>query len=132
MIHAFDTNVLLRLYLNDDELQHAAVKRVMSQVIKKNQQVWISCPVLCELIWALRRIYQAEKQVCLETLECILETPVFVVESAATVRQATQRYRDGAGDFADYLIRELAVVQGVGELLTFDKALLKEQGFSKP
>ncbi len=129
---AFDTNVLLRLYLNDDDLQHAAVKRVMTQATKQRQRVWISCPVLCELIWALRRIYQADKPTCLETLDRILQTPTFTVENAAAVRQAVQHYREGAGDFADYLIRELAAAQGAVKLLTFDKVLLKEAGFAKP
>ena len=36
----------------------------------------------------------------------------------------------GKGDFADYVIRELARKEGCSEVVTFDKVLLKEAGFA--
>ena len=54
------------------------------------------------------------------------------LESQGAVRAALTRHREGRGDFADYLIHELATAQGVSQLHTYDKALLKEAGFIKP
>ena len=129
---AFDTNVLLRVYVNDDELQCAAVKRQLARAEAAGESVFIANPVLCELIWILQTRYAVDRKGCLAVLESLVRHPMFRFESPRVFSKAVDRYREGRGDFADYLIRETAAAQQVETLHTFDKALLKEDGFTKP
>lgn len=129
---AFDTNVLLRVFVNDDELQYAAVKRQLARAEASGESVFIANPVLCELIWILQTRYAVDRKGCLAVLESLAKHPIFRFESPRILGKAVDRYREGRGDFADYLIREIAAAQAVEALQTFDKALLKEAGFAKP
>ena len=129
---AFDTNVLLRVYVNDDGLQYAAVKRQLARAEACGEAVFIANPVICELICILQTRYAVDRKGCLAVLESLTKHPIFRFESPRVFSKAVDRYREGRGDFADYLIREIAAAQDVEALHTFDKTLLKEAGFSKP
>ena len=58
-----------------------------------------------------------------------LRTELIVVANAAVVERALEAYREGRGDFADYVIREHALVAGAKEVVSFDRALRDEDGF---
>jgi predicted nucleic-acid-binding protein len=45
------------------------------------------------------------------------------------VERALTAYRNGKGDFADYLVREQARALDAREVVTFDRALKGEDGF---
>jgi len=46
--------------------------------------------------------------------------------------RALAAFANGKGDFADYLIREHARAHGCEAVATFDRALLRENGFVAP
>jgi len=54
---------------------------------------------------------------------------MIVVSNTGIARRAVAAYRDGAGDFADYLTREQALAAGAAQVVTFDRAVKGEPGF---
>lgn len=52
-----------------------------------------------------------------------------MVSDAGIAKRALAAYRDGAGEFADYLIREQAMAAGAVEVVTFYRAVRGESGF---
>ena len=54
---ALDTNLLVRLLVNDDERQAAKVEAWLQVNTSPAQPAWVDHIVLCELAWVLERSY---------------------------------------------------------------------------
>jgi predicted nucleic-acid-binding protein len=76
--------------------------------------------------------YQVPKSLLLETLRNLLHARQLTINAKDAVARAVDAYANGRGDFADYVIRERANEAGCDTVLTFDLALLKEEGFTEP
>jgi predicted nucleic-acid-binding protein len=126
---ALDTNVLVRLVLQDDERQSRAAEQVVTRARRSNTALFLSDIVLCELVWVLTRRVGLSRGAIADALEQLLRTELMVVADAAALDAALGAYRDGRGDFADYLIREQARAAEASEVVTFDRALKGESGF---
>jgi predicted nucleic-acid-binding protein len=126
---ALDTNVLVRLLVQDDAAQARAVERLFVRARRDRTPLFVADVVLCELVWVLaRRAKQSRAEIAV-ALEWLLDAESIVVPDAGIARRAVAAYRDGAGDFADYLIREQALAAGAVEVVTFDRALKGESSF---
>jgi len=126
---ALDTNLLVRLLIHDDASQANAVERLFVRARRDRTPLFIADVVLCELVWVLARRAKQSRAGIADALEQLLNTESIVVAVPGIVRAALAAYRGGAGDFADYLIREQAAAAGASEVVTFDKALRGERGF---
>ena len=126
---ALDTNLLVRLLVQDDASPARAVERLVIRARRDRTPLFVADVVLCELVWVLaRRAKQSRAENAL-AVEWLLDAESIVVSDAGIARRAVAAYRDGAGDFADYLIREQALAAGALEVVTFDRALKGEPGF---
>ncbi|MGH7622362.1 MAG: PIN domain-containing protein, partial [Gemmatimonadaceae bacterium] len=85
--------------------------------------------VLCELVWVLTRRVGLSRGDIADALDQLLRTELVVLNDAAAVEGALEAYREGRGDFADYLIREQARAAEATEVVTFYRALKGESGF---
>lgn len=126
---ALDTNVVIRLILHDDAAQARAAERLVVKARRERTPLFLSDIVLCELVWVLTRRAGLARAEIATALDQLLRTELIVVGDAAVVEQALDAYRSGKGDFADYLIREQAIVAGATEAATFDRAVKGESGF---
>ena len=126
---AVDTNVLVRLIVNDDEAQARAVERLFIKARRDQTALFVSDVVLCELAWVLTRRYRLSRFDSAEELENLLETELIGVANEGVVSRAASAYRSGKGDFADYLIREQALAAEASEVVTFDRSVKGEAGF---
>lgn len=126
---ALDTNLLVRLLVQDDASQARAVERLFVRARRDRTAVFVADVVLCELVWVLARRAKQSRAAIAVAIEWILDAETIVVSDARIARRALAAYRDGNGDFADYLIREQAVAAGADEVVTFDRALKGEPGF---
>ena len=113
---AFDTNLLVRIAVNDD--QHQA--DIAEQLINNND-VFISRTVLLETEWVLRSIYKISRSDIASFFERTLITENIIMESATEVGQAIEWYKLGA-DFADAM--HLCIC-GESLLHTFDGEFCK-------
>lgn len=129
---AFDTNVLLRLLLNDDARQSKQAQAVMDRAISASDRVLLPDIVLCELEWVLDSVFNLPKSKIMETLRRLLDAEEFAFISRVAVAQALVNYKKGKADFSDYLMGESAAVAGATTTYTFDRALRRTSGFSHP
>ena len=126
---ALDTNLLVRLLIQDDPAQARAVERLFVRARRERTPLFVADVVLCELVWVLARRAKQSRAEIADALQQLLDTESIVVAVPAIVRAALAAYRDGTGDFADYIIREQALAAGAVEVVTFDKALREEPAF---
>jgi predicted nucleic-acid-binding protein len=126
-VEAFDTNVVVRLCVRDDEEQYGRAELVFRRATS-GAGAWLSSVVLVEVAWVLRVAYKFDRATIAATLRRLLATDGVHVEDNATVRSALGAFEAGTADFADYFILESARRDGALPLHTFDERLSKADG----
>jgi len=92
---AFDTNLLVRIAVNDDIEQ----AEIAEQLLDSNK-VFISRTVLLETEWVLRSVYKNTRTAIFHFFESALMTENLIMENTQEVSHALKWYQLGA-DFAD-------------------------------
>jgi len=118
-----DTNVLVRYLTQDDAAQARRANEIISQTTERGERCRLDSIVLCELTWVLRESYDQGKADIIKTLELILATRQFEIGDKDLVREALEAFRDGRGDFADYLIGIRDRQAECEQAVTFDRRL---------
>src|SRR5829696_3354299 len=114
---AVDTNVIVRLLVNDDHRQGAVARRLF-----ESDDIFIGVTVLLESAWVLESVYDLSATDAVKALRGLLGLPNVRVEDAGTVAAALDAA--GAGlELADALHLLRAPVEA--EFVTFDRALAK-------
>ena len=126
---AFDTNVLLRIVLSDDERQ-SPVAHSLALKASPDEPVFLSVVVLVEFVWTLIRQKKVPRDVVAAQLEALLLRPDVLIESVDAVEVALGRFRSGKADFSDYLIAELGRHAGASTTYTFDTDARDAPGFT--
>ena len=129
---AFDTNVLLRLLLNDDARQARMAQGLIDHALVRSDKVLLPDIVLCELEWVLDSVYEVPKAEITETLRRLLDAEEFAFLDRVAVAGALNGYEGGNADFSDYLIGASAARAGAATTYTFDRALRRADGFTLP
>lgn len=88
--------------------------------------------MLCETVWVLSAAYRVSRSEVGKVLGQLLQAPHLRFRDVEQVAAALQAFGAGRGDVADYVIQAHARAAGCSEVATFDRALLKEKGFSSP
>ncbi|MCO6428788.1 type II toxin-antitoxin system VapC family toxin [Nitrosomonas communis] len=114
---AFDTNMLVRLVVNDHPAQAEIVESLL-----RTRHAWISRTVLLETEWVLRCVYKFSREQIHEFLQLLLQTENTEVENSLAVSRALSWYQCGA-DFADAL--HLAVCGSTVVMHTFNREFCK-------
>jgi predicted nucleic-acid-binding protein len=113
---AVDTNVLVRIVVNDDPAQSVRA----AEFIRRQDRVFLSKTVLLELEWVLRSGYRLKQSDILAVFRRILGMGNVDIEDETTVLEAMRCYEKGM-DFADSL--HLVTVGPHRSFATFDVAL---------
>ena len=114
---AVDTNVVIRLLVNDDARQGAAARRLF-----ESDEVWIGVTVLLETAWVLESVYDLSADETVNALQRLLGLPNVRAEDPGAV--AAELDAAGRGlELADAL--HLMRAPGDAEFVTFDRALAK-------
>lgn len=114
---AVDTNVLVRLLVNDDERQGARARSLFEA-----SEVWIGATVLLEAAWVLESVYGVGRAEAAQTLRRVLGLPNVRVEDPAVVSAALDAAEHGV-ELADAL--HLLRAPDGAEFATFDRTLAK-------
>ena len=112
-----DTNVLVRVLVNDDPAQ---AKRAIA--LLGSGPVWLTKTVLLETEWVLRFTYDLDVPAIDVAFAKLLAIPGIDVEDRAAVGLALGWHRDGM-DFADAL--HLASSHAATAFATFDRRMAK-------
>jgi predicted nucleic-acid-binding protein len=120
---AVDTNVLVRLLVNDDAAQASKAKQLFDAMAGEDGSIWIADTVLVEVVWTLARAYERSREDLVTALRALVGHATAALESAAAVRAAIETFGAGPADFADCLLAEKARLAGCDRLVTFDKGM---------
>ncbi len=61
VVASLDTNVLVRLIVQDDEQQALVVAKLLARHAKKSESLFVAVTVMLELEWVLRSRYRFTK-----------------------------------------------------------------------
>ena len=115
-----DTNVLLRLLVDDDPRQREAVMRFGSTLNKSVRGV-ITLVSLLETDWALRSQYRYSRAESAEAIRRIIRIRGVEIECHDVAVRALRLVEDRNADFADALIASRAAELGCEATVTLDQ-----------
>jgi predicted nucleic-acid-binding protein len=93
-----DTNVLVRIAVNDDPEQ----ARQARDLLRGAEAVVLTLPALCEFVWVARRGYRRQIGDVVAAMRQLLAAPSVVVDRPAA--EAGLAMLEAGGDFADGVI----------------------------
>ena len=120
-----DTNLLVRVLVQDDPEQASAAM----DLLRRAELVAVPLPVLCELVWVLKRVYGFAAADCVAAIEALLAARAVVTDRPAV--RAGLRLLAAGGDFADAVIAFSGRCLGGERFVSFDRRavqLLADQG----
>jgi len=129
---ALDTNVLVRFITRDDEIQADEVDRFLENAAQQGEILFISDTEFCELAWILQSGYHLNRRKVADVMRGLIYSYEIEIMATSNVEDALVAFEQGVGDFADYLTREQSLAAGCRAVVTFDRDLLKSEGFIKP
>ncbi len=125
-MNAVDTDVVVRLLVDDDQSQTLAAEAFV------RHGAWISTIVLSETVWVLSSVYGAPASRIERALSILLDHGSLVLENRGAVEEALDLFRERPSlGFSDCLVLALARKAGHLPLGTFDRALGKAPGAKK-
>jgi predicted nucleic-acid-binding protein len=114
---AVDTNVLVRLLIEDNAAQHRASRKLFAA-----EQIHIPNTVLLETEWVLRDVFELQPREVCSALRSVCGLQNVVLADGQIVALAIDWHEAGLG-FADAL--HLATCEGDLAFRTFDNDLIK-------
>jgi len=118
---AIDTNVLVRLLVQDDEVQARAARRLVDEAAAADEPVLVLLGALLETEWVLRSRYRLDKASIADAFAQLLESSDVEFEHEPTVEEALRLWAQlPSSDFADCLLNARAAHLGCDRFLTFD------------
>ena len=120
---AIDTNVLVRLLVNDDGIQSPRAAQLFA-----SDDVFIAKSVLLETEWVLRFSYGLSRPSISAAFDKLLSATSVTIEDAGATRTAVDAHAAGM-DFADAL--HVASAARGATFVTFDKKLARQAARAK-
>lgn len=98
-----DTNILIRLFIKDDDAQIEQLVRLIEQ---GDTTFYILSLVLIESYWVLRKVYGFEKVAILQVFEEFVESDGVELEEDILMQRVLARFREVNVDFVDVYLAE--------------------------
>jgi predicted nucleic-acid-binding protein len=117
---AVDTNVLVRLLIEDDPDQAKRAAKLLGE-----NEIFLPKTVMLETEWVLRHAYGIDKNRILKAFQRLIGLSNVKMEDPQTMIVAISWYGDGL-DLADAL--HLASSREAEKFATFDKSLFRKAG----
>jgi len=112
---AVDTNVLVRLFVADDQVQAARAAKLFAT----EKLLLVPRTVVLELVWVLEAVYALPRANIIRVLETLAGLERVELESRVIVERAISLFADGFEDFADAL--HLCAAMNATDFITFDR-----------
>jgi predicted nucleic-acid-binding protein len=125
-----ETNVVVRLMVEDDEMQTRRARRLLEEATERDEPVFISDVALSELEWVLDSAYKVPRHRILAAVNALVADQRFCFEDRQRVTTALDLYQGGRGDLADYLLGVRGEEAGARTTFTFDRALRGDPRFT--
>lgn len=113
-----DTNLVVRVLINDDPNQAQIVRRLIASEPHR-----LNTTVVLEAYWVMERVAKVDRRIILDGLQKLCALPTIVLDEPKRVSLALEWTRRGMS-FADAV--HLAAVQSDGILYSFDRNLRRK------
>ncbi len=115
-----DTNVLVRLLVQDDPAQNALARDFFARR-DAGDPAYIGSVVLAEAIWLLRSRMGFARDAVEDVVRGLLDSDDFVIEAAPRLRELLAQPASDRAQVADHLIAWAAETAGCTRIVTFDR-----------
>ncbi len=123
-----DTNILLRLWLNDDPAQNKRIDTLLATHGGMPGSLLVTDVVLAEAVWTLKSAFDQDQHAQSLAVRSLLEETAFVFEDREAVAAALSLFETGSCGFADCLIVAKHAQRGCDFTATFDRGMRKLPG----
>ena len=123
-----DTNILLRLWLNDAPAQNKRIDAVLAEHGSAPASLLVSDVVLAEALWTLRSAYEQDKAAQLSAVCSLLQETAFAFDDRDAIEQAVAMFEQSACGFSDCLVAAKHRRLGCEFTATFDRGMRKLHG----
>jgi predicted nucleic-acid-binding protein len=117
----FDTNFLLRFYLDDVPPQAVKAKRMIEAAIEGSLSLITDLVVICEMVWVMDSFYKLTKKEICEKITNLYETPGINIINGEILPNALSIYLERNIDFTDAIVGATATRASIEYLASFDK-----------
>ncbi len=124
-----DTNVLVRLFVDDDPVQVRQAREFVRNRCDPDNPSFVDRVALCEMVWVLSAGYGFDRAEIADVIHKLLGSLDTVLEDGDEVHAALQVFRTRGVDFADALIGEINRARGCEATATFDRKAAKLEHF---
>ncbi|MBW2430356.1 MAG: PIN domain-containing protein [Deltaproteobacteria bacterium] len=121
----FDTNFLLRFYLDDIPPQALKAKRMVLAAKEGGILLVTDLIVICEMVWVLDSFYNLAKKLISEKITNLYRTPGVLVLNGDLLPDALSIYVTKNIDFTDAVVASSATKNHIEYLASFDKKHMK-------
>jgi predicted nucleic-acid-binding protein len=118
-----DTNILLRLWLDDDPAQGRRIDALLAEHGRAPGSLLVTDVVLVEAVWTLRSAFEQDKQAQLKAIRSLLEETAFAFEDREVIASAVSLFEGSSCGFADCLIVARHARNGCEFTATLDRAM---------
>jgi predicted nucleic-acid-binding protein len=129
-MRALDTNVLVRFVAGDSAPQLERVTALFREVSEKQETLYVSLPVVLELIWVLSSSYGVSREELVSTLDQLVSLPFLRFEQESSVRELLSEAQRSQLDLADLLFGICGKHGGCTTTLTFDRSAARHSLFT--
>jgi predicted nucleic-acid-binding protein len=123
-----DTNVLVRLIVEDDPAQTVLAKRFVANQCTPGTPGFVNSIVLAELVWVLRR-HGYDRTAVAAVVERLVGGQDRQIDHHDETIAALTDYKAGRLDLVDALIGRINRARGCTATATFDRKAAKLDGF---
>jgi predicted nucleic-acid-binding protein len=124
-----DTNVLLRLFVEDDPQQYERARRFVDATTA-NEPCVVNPVVLAEFAWVLARGFKKKRREVARLIGEVLSADDIRIPHRRAAEGALKAYQSGRADFPDYFLAEINAELACASTATFDSAALDSPAFS--
>ena len=118
-----DTDILLRLWLNDDVAQNERIDALLAQHGSTPESLLVTDVVLAETVWTLQSAFDQDRAAQLLAIRSLLDEIAFAFEDREGVRQAVEMFEQGICGFSDCLVAAKHARLGCDFTATFDRGM---------
>jgi len=128
-MQGIDTNVLVRMIVDDDPDQCAAARAWASRLTPEAPG-YVGLITSVEFIWVLQRTYGFARTAIIDTLRQLLNVPEIIFEDADDLNTALWRAEQSAADIVDALIVVRNTRAGCSDTVSFDRRAALHAGMT--
>jgi predicted nucleic-acid-binding protein len=122
-MRALDSSILLR-YLTQDDSEQTPSATAFVESLTADEPGYVSVPVLCQIVWSLRRVYNVSAARIADVVRGLLAAQEIIVADELAVGAALET----EADFVDALIHTLGRAAGCTATVTFDRRFARLDG----